>query len=63
MYKINFEGDWENWDAFKLDERTYSKENLYKDEDDTGGKSTICSSFRTLQGWLALSTISQVKVL
>ena len=32
-----------------------TKENLYKDEDDTGGKSTICSSFRTLQGWLALS--------
>lgn len=55
VYKSIFEGDWENWDAFKLDERTYSKENLYKDEDDTGGKSTICSSFRTLQGWLALS--------
>ncbi|EMG45594.1 ybiU Uncharacterized protein YbiU [Candida maltosa Xu316] len=53
VYQEIFNGNWEDWDPFKLDERTYSKENLYEDEEE--GKSTICSCFRTLQGWLALS--------
>jgi hypothetical protein len=53
VYKEIFEGDWENWDPFKLDERAYANENLYQDS--TEARDTICSSFRTLQGWLALS--------
>jgi len=53
VYKEFFEGDWENWDPFKLDDRTYANENLYHDF--TEARDTICSSFRTLQGWLALS--------
>ncbi|ABN67715.2 predicted protein [Scheffersomyces stipitis CBS 6054] len=52
-YHEILEGNWEEWDAFRLDERTYANENLY--EHVLTGKSTICSAFRTLQGWLALS--------
>ncbi|ODV67138.1 DUF1479-domain-containing protein [Hyphopichia burtonii NRRL Y-1933] len=52
-YKEIFDGHWEDWDPFRLDERAYAKEDLY--EDAGTARPTICSSFRTLQGWLALS--------
>lgn len=52
VYSEIFSGDWENWDPFKLDARAYANENLYHDSE---SRDTICSSFRTLQGWLALS--------
>lgn len=53
VYEEIFNGYWENFDPFKLDARVYSSENLYPDLEEA--RSTICSSFRTLQGWLALS--------
>ncbi|RCK56211.1 Uncharacterized protein YbiU [Candida viswanathii] len=53
VYAEVFAGNWESFDAFKLDERTYSRENLYSDLGHA--RATICSCFRTLQGWLALS--------
>ncbi|KAK6456805.1 uncharacterized protein RJT20DRAFT_34496 [Scheffersomyces xylosifermentans] len=53
VYREIFEGNWEKFDPFRLDERAYANENLY--EHVLAGKSTICSAFRTLQGWLALS--------
>ncbi|KAG7665450.1 uncharacterized protein J8A68_001138 [[Candida] subhashii] len=53
VYEPIFNGEWEDWDPFKLDERTTASENLYEHIEE--GKSTICSAFRTLQGWLALS--------
>ncbi|CAH2352845.1 hypothetical protein CLIB1423_08S02388 [[Candida] railenensis] len=52
-YKEIFEGNWEDWDPFKLDERQFAHEDLYTYLDTK--RPTICSSFRTLQGWLALS--------
>ena len=52
-YKEIFEGRWEDWDAFNLDIRAYSTEDMY--EDSGACRPTVCSSFRTLQGWLALS--------
>lgn len=53
VYHDIFEGNWENWDPFKLDERQFAREDLYRHLKDP--RPTICSSFRTLQGWLALS--------
>lgn len=53
VYREIFEGRWEDWDPFRLDERAKSHEDLYADEG--GARPTICSAFRTLQGWLALS--------
>lgn len=53
VYQDIFSGNWEEFDPFKLDARVTSHENLYPDL--TEARSTICSSFRTLQGWLALS--------
>ncbi|KAK6200109.1 uncharacterized protein RJT21DRAFT_40371 [Scheffersomyces amazonensis] len=53
VYQEIFEGNWEDWDPYKLDIRANAIENLY--EHIETGKSTICSAFRTLQGWLALS--------
>ncbi|RLV92547.1 Uncharacterized protein YbiU [Spathaspora sp. JA1] len=53
VYDPIFSGNWEDWDPFKLDDRAHANENLYEHIDE--GKSTICSAFRTLQGWLALS--------
>lgn len=52
VYHEIFSGDWENWEPFKLDARAYANENIYHD---TVARDTICSSLRTLQGWLALS--------
>ncbi|KAK7678194.1 hypothetical protein QCA50_018760 [Cerrena zonata] len=52
-YKEIFDGHWKDWDPFRLDERAYAKEDLH--EDAGTARPTICSSFRTLQGWLALS--------
>ncbi|KAK6460673.1 hypothetical protein DFJ63DRAFT_237798 [Scheffersomyces coipomensis] len=53
VYQEIFEGCWEDWDPFKLDERANAIENLY--DDHNVPQPTICSAFRTLQGWLALS--------
>jgi hypothetical protein len=53
VYQEIFDGNWEDWDPFKLDARAYANENLYHDY--SVARDTICSSFRTLQGWLALS--------
>ncbi|CAK7905779.1 hypothetical protein CAAN3_08S02520 [[Candida] anglica] len=52
-YKQIFEGHWEDWDPYKLDKRQFAREDLYHHLDTK--RPTICSSFRTLQGWLALS--------
>lgn len=54
-YKEIFEGNWEDWDAWKLDERQYAQEDLYKHLGEKRSTNSICSSFRTLQGWLSLS--------
>lgn len=53
VYREILEGRWEDWDPFKLDARVYSREDLYEDSEEA--RTTICSAFRTLQGWLALS--------
>lgn len=52
-YKEIFEGRWEDWDAYNLDVRQFAQEDLYHHLDTK--RPTICSSFRTLQGWLGLS--------
>lgn len=54
-YKEIFEGRWEEWDAWKLDDRQFAQEDLYKFLGDKRSTNSICSSFRTLQGWISLS--------
>ncbi|CAN3367356.1 hypothetical protein DICA4_F06040 [Diutina catenulata] len=51
VYREIFEGRWEDWDPFKMDARAYAVEDLYEGV----VRSTTCSAFRSLQGWLALS--------
>ncbi|CAH2352544.1 hypothetical protein CLIB1423_07S01948 [[Candida] railenensis] len=53
-YKEIFEGRWEEWDPWKLDDKQFAQEDLYK-FDTTRSSKSICTSFRTLQGWLSLS--------
>lgn len=53
VYQEIFDGNWEHWDPFLMDKRAVAKENLYHDFGLP--RDTICSAFRTLQGWMALS--------
>ncbi|RSL69270.1 hypothetical protein CEP53_002300 [Fusarium sp. AF-6] len=47
-YREIFEGNWQDWDAWKADCRVDAVSDLYQ----TG---TACSAWRSLQGWLSLS--------
>lgn len=53
VYQEIFEGNWEQWDPYAIDKRAYAIENMYNDLE--SARDTICSAFRTLQGWLGLS--------
>ncbi|KAI1342308.1 DUF1479-domain-containing protein, partial [Xylariaceae sp. FL0016] len=46
-YQAIFEGRWEEWDGWVMDNRPDAKVDLYRQQ---GG----CSSFRAMQGWLSL---------
>lgn len=54
-YREIFEGRWEDWSPWKLDSRQFAQEDLYEFLGDGRSTNSICSSFRTLQGWLSLS--------
>lgn len=53
MYGPIFEGRWEDWEPWRLDERAFAKSDLYTHL----SRNTATSCFRALQGWLALSSV------
>lgn len=54
VYREIWDGDWDSWDPWVLDKRIDGQQDLYADFETSKG--STCSAFRSLQGWIALST-------
>lgn len=54
VYAPIFEGRWEDFEPFELDLRSFAKSDLYSH---LKTRPTATSAFRTLQGWLALTSV------
>lgn len=52
VYQEVWDGKWEDWNPWLMDRRLQGQQDLYGD---LGQNGSVCSTFRTLQGWLGLS--------
>lgn len=54
VYREIWDGEWNTWDPWVLDKRLDGQQDLYADFETSKG--STCSAFRSLQGWIALSS-------